>query len=73
MNTKTFAILGKFCSKFGPGLTVMPKSTKKVNPPVAFIILHGIDQTLPLILFFTGLFKTRYLLGGFHWIPIHFY
>ena len=54
MNTKTFAILGKFCSKFGPGLTVMPKRTKKVNPPVAFIILHGIDQTLPLIPFLLG-------------------
>ena len=57
MNTKTFSILGKFCSKFGPGLTIMPKSTKKVNLPVASIILHGIDQTLLLNLFLPGFLR----------------
>ena len=33
-----------------PGLTNMPKSTKKVNSPVKFILLHGTGQTLSSIL-----------------------
>ena len=33
-----------------PGLTNMPKNTKKVSPPVIFVLLHVIGQTLSSIL-----------------------
>ena len=33
-----------------PGLTNMPKNTKHVSPPVTFILLHGIGQTLSSVL-----------------------
>ena len=40
----------KSCPKSILGLTNMPKNTKKVSPPVTFILLHGIVQTLSSIL-----------------------
>ena len=33
-----------------PGITNMPKNTKRVSPPVTFILLHGIGQTLSSVL-----------------------
>ena len=33
-----------------PGLTIMPKNTKQVSPPVTFIFLHGIVQALSPII-----------------------
>ena len=36
----------KSCPKSVPGLTNMPKNTKKVSPLVTFILLPGIGQTL---------------------------
>ena len=36
----------KSCRKSVPGLTNMPKITKKVSPPETFILLHRIGQTL---------------------------
>ena len=40
----------KCCPKSVPGLSNMPKNTKKVSPPVTFILLDGIGQTLFSIL-----------------------
>ena len=40
----------KVCPKSIPGLTNIPKNTKKVNPPVTFILLYGIDQTQSSVL-----------------------
>ena len=41
----------KSCPKSVPGLTNMLKNyTKPVSPPVTFILLHGISQTLTSIL-----------------------
>ena len=39
-----------FCPKSVPGLTNMPKNTKQGSPPVTFILLHGIGQTLSSVL-----------------------
>ena len=44
----------KSCLKSAPGLTDMPKNTKKVSPPVIFILLHRIGQTLPSLLSLNG-------------------
>ena len=40
----------KSCPKSVPDLTNMSKNIKQVNPSVAFILLHGVGQTLSLIL-----------------------
>ena len=40
----------KSCPKSVPGLTNIPKNTKKVSPLVTLIFLHGIGQTLSSIL-----------------------
>ena len=40
----------KSCPKSVPGLTNLPKNTKKVSLPVTFILLHRIGQTLSSIL-----------------------
>ena len=52
MNTKkTFIMSEKSCPKYVPGLTIMPKKKKNVNPPVTIVLLlHGIGQTLSSIL-----------------------
>ena len=45
----------KSCPKSVPGLTNMLKNyTKQVSPPVTFILLHGIGQTLTSILIPNG-------------------
>ena len=44
----------KSCHKSAPGLTNITKNTKKVIPPVTFIPLHGISQTLSSILSLIG-------------------
>ena len=41
---------GKSCPKCVPGQTNMPKSTKEVSPPVTFILLNQIVQTMSSIL-----------------------
>ena len=43
---------GKSCPKSIPvrDLINMAKNTKKLNPPVTFILLHGNSQTLSSIL-----------------------
>ena len=40
----------KACPKSIPGLSNIPKNTKELSLRVAFILLHGIDQTLSSIL-----------------------
>ena len=40
----------KYCPKSVTALTNMPKNTKMVSPPVTFIFLCGIGQTLSSIL-----------------------
>ena len=40
----------------------MPKNTKQVSPPVTFILLHGIDQTLLSILSPNGAYVLRVLI-----------
>ena len=40
----------KSCPKSVPGLTNMLNNTKMVSPPVTFILLYGIGQTLSSIL-----------------------
>ena len=47
---KIYAVSEKSCPKSVFGLTNMPKNTKKLIPPVTFIILRGISQTLSSIL-----------------------
>ena len=44
----------KSCPKSVPGLTNMSRNTKQVSPAVAFILLHGIGQTLSSILHSNG-------------------
>ena len=44
----------KSCPKSVLGLTNMPKNTKMVSPPVIFIHLYGIGQTLSSILSSNG-------------------
>ena len=44
----------KSCAKSVPGLTNMPKNTKKISPPVIYILLHRIGQTLSSILSLNG-------------------
>ena len=46
----------KSCPKFVPGLTNMPENTKQVNPPVTFILLHAIGQTLSSMLSTNGVY-----------------
>ena len=41
---------GKSCPKCVPGQTNMSESTKEVSPPVTFILLNQIVQTLSSIL-----------------------
>ena len=40
----------KSCPKSVPGLTNKPKNIKMVSPPITFILLYGIGQTLSSIL-----------------------
>ena len=44
----------KSCPKSVPDLTNMPKNTKMVSPPVTFILLYRIGQTLFSILSSNG-------------------
>ena len=40
----------KICPKSVSGLTNIPKNTKKVSPPLTFILLNGVVQTLSSLL-----------------------
>ena len=50
-NKKIYISHEKSCPKSVLGLTNIPKNTKKLRPPVTFILLHGIGQTLSSILY----------------------
>ena len=40
----------KPCPESVTGLTNLPENTKQVSPPITFILLHAIGQTLSSIL-----------------------
>ena len=47
----------KSCFKSVPGSTNIPTNTKQVNPPVTFILLHGIGKRLSSII------KSKWSIG----------
>ena len=61
-NTKKYVMPQDCCAKSVPGLTNISKNTKKLSPPVTFILLQGIGQALSSILSPNGAYVLSVLI-----------